>query len=196
MTSREEIVVIDDDEPVRELLASVIEKEGYVCKTFASAPEALRRIADVAPILIIADISMPEMSGIEFMHELRKSHPQTPVIVLTGYADQSTFREALRYRVSDFLAKPFLVETVQQSLRKVLGVDDSFVEQFLETVTHRLREARLALGLKQSEVAARCGMSTSQVSQIELRQSTPSLASLLRLCKALHLSVSQLVEGF
>lgn len=196
MNSREEIVVIDDEQSVRDLLADIIDKEGYACRTFPDARQALERIDEFEPILIIADISMPEMTGIEFMHELRKSHPSTPVIVLTGFADQSTFRETLRFRISDFLAKPFTVDTVQQSLRKILGIDDTFADQFLETVTHRLREARLALGLKQSEVAARCDMSTSQVSQIELRQSAPSLVTLLKLCKALHLSVTKLVEGF
>lgn len=194
--AREEIVLVDDDEGVRTLLSAIIQDEGYVCKTYANAQDALRRIEESAPILVFADIVMPQMNGIEFLHALRKSHPNIPVIVLTGFADSNTFRETLRYRISDLLAKPFTVEAVQKSIRKVLGLDDSFADQFLETVTHRLREARLTLGLKQSEVALRCGMSTSQVSQIELRQSAPSLVSLLKLCKALHLSMEELVKGF
>lgn len=196
MSAREEIVIIDDDESIRKLLSTIVEQEGYTARSFASAADALRRIEEMRPIVILADIYMPQMSGIEFMKELRKSHPSLPVIVLTGYPDQNTFRDALPYKISDFLAKPFSLETVQQAIRRVLGRDESFAETFLDTVTHRLREARIALGLKQSEVAARCGMSTSQVSQIELRQSAPSITALLRLCKALHLTMGQLVEGF
>lgn len=196
MSSREEILILDDDEAVRNLLAAIVEEEGYVPKTFATAKDALKRMDEVRPIAILADIYMPEMNGIDFMRELRKSFPQLPVIILTGYPDQNVFREVLQHRISDFIAKPFAVETVKQSLQKLLGSDDSFADAFLETVTHRLREARLELGLKQSEVAARCGMSTSQVSQIELRQSAPSVTTLLKLCRALHLSISQLVEGF
>lgn len=196
MKNREEIVLVDDDESVRTLLTDIIEEEGFTVRPFANGEDALRRIEESEPILVFADLLMPEMSGMEFLHNLRKGNPNVPVIVLTGYANSDTFRETLRYQISDFLAKPFTVETVQQSIRNVLGMDDSFTERFLETVTHRLREARLALGLKQSEVAERCGMSTSQVSQIELRQSAPSLTSLLKLCKALHLSMTELVAGF
>jgi len=196
MSSREEVLILDDDDAVRKLLSTIVEEEGYVPKTFATAKEALKRIEEVRPIAILADIYMPEMNGLDFMREIRKSYPHLPVIVLTGFPDQNVFRETLKYRISDFIAKPFAIETVKQALQKLLGSDDSYADAFLETVTHRLREARLNLGLKQSEVAARCGLSTSQVSQIELRQSAPSVTTLLKLCRALHLTMSELVEGF
>ena len=119
-----------------------------------------------------------------------------PVIVMTGYADEDTFRKSLQYRVADFLSKPFESKVLRESLRKALGRDDAFADQFLDTVAHRLREARTAQGLKQGEVAARCGLSTSQISQIELRQSSPSITTLLKLCKSLNLTMSELVSGF
>jgi DNA-binding NtrC family response regulator len=196
MSSREEVVILDDDESIRTLLSSVIESEGYVPKAFGDAREALKRLDELRPIAIMADIRVPGMTGLEFLHEVRKSHTNLPVIVMTGYPDQEMFRESLKYKVSDFIAKPFTIETVQKSLRHAIGTDDSFADAFLDTVTHRLREARIALGLKQSEVAARCGMSTSQVSQIELRQSAPSVTTLLKLCRTLHLTMESLVEGF
>jgi DNA-binding NtrC family response regulator len=196
MSSREEVVILDDDEAIRSLLSSVIENEGYVPKAFGDAREALKRLDELRPIAIMADIRVPGMTGLEFLHEVRKSHTNLPVIVMTGYPDQEMFRESLKYKVSDFIAKPFTIETVQKSLRHAIGTDDSFADAFLDTVTHRLREARIALGLKQSEVAARCGMSTSQVSQIELRQSAPSVTTMLKLCRTLHLTMESLVEGF
>jgi DNA-binding NtrC family response regulator len=196
MSSREEVVILDDDESIRSLLSSVVEKEGYVPKAFGDAKEALKRLDELRPIAIMADIRVPGMTGLEFLHEVRKSHTTLPVIVMTGFPDQEMFREALKYKVSDFIAKPFSVDTVQKSLRHAIGTDDSFADAFLDTVTHRLREARIALGLKQSEVAARCGMSTSQVSQIELRQSAPSVTTLLKLCRTLHMTMESLVEGF
>ncbi|MBY0589375.1 response regulator [bacterium] len=196
MSAREEVVILDDDESIRSLLSNVVENEGYVPKAFADAREALKRLEELCPIAILADIRIPGMTGLEFVHEVRKSHTNLPVIVMTGFPDQEMFRESLRYKVSDFIAKPFTIETVQKSLRHAIGTDDSFADAFLDTVTHRLREARIALGLKQSEVAARCGMSTSQVSQIELRQSAPSVTTLLKLCRTLHLTMESLVEGF
>jgi FixJ family two-component response regulator len=196
MSAREEVVILDDDESVRSLLSDLVEREGYVPKAFADAREALKRLEELRPIAILADIKIPGMNGLEFLHEVRKSHTNLPVIIMTGYPDHEMFRESLKYKVSDFIAKPFTIETVQKSLRLAIGTDDSFADAFLDTVTHRLREARIALGLKQSEVAARCGMSTSQVSQIELRQSAPSVTTLLKLCRTLHLTMEALVEGF
>ena len=196
MNSREQVVVIDDEEAIRSLLEKVFGAEGYSCRTFGSAREALARIDDIVPIAIFVDICMPEMDGMQFMHELRKSHLSVPVVVMTGHSNDDMFRQTLRYHIADFLVKPFGPGVVLESLRKALGRDDSFTEEFLDTVAHRLREARLALGLKQAEVASRCGLSTSQVSQIELRQSSPSVTTLLKLCKAINLTVTELVKGF
>ena len=196
MATREEIIIIDDEDNVRDILSQCVELEGYVPRTFSDARDALKRIEEVKPILVLADISMPEMNGLDFVRELRKSHVHLPVIFLTAFADHDNFRESLRYRVADFIAKPYTADVVRKAIQKALGSDESFTKAFMETVTHRLREARLSLGLKQSDVAARCGMSTSQVSQIELQQSAPSVIALLRLCKSLHLTMSELVEGF
>lgn len=196
MSAREEIAIVDDDESVRGILSQIISGEGFACREFASARAALESIVQSPPIAIFLDIRMPDMDGLEFLRELRKSLPMIPVIVITGFVDSDVFRRTLHQRIADFLTKPFAPADVRGALKKVLGWDDSFANEFMEAVTHRLREARLALGLKQAEVASRCGMSTSQVSQIELRQSAPSVPTLLKLCKALNLTMSQLVEGF
>lgn len=196
MSTREQVIIIDDDEAVLHLITRVLSDEGYSCRSYSAARAAIDEIDKLQPIAILVDVRMPEMDGMQFLHELRKSHATMPVIVMTGYADQDVFRQTLQYHVSDFLAKPFSPQVLRDSLKKVLGRDDSFSDHFLETITHRLREARTGLGLKQAEVAARCGLSPAQVSQIELRQSAPSLNTLLRLCKALNLSVVELVKGF
>lgn len=196
MAQQETVVVVDDDDPVRELLSQIIRGEGLACKGFDNAREALTDVVQTPPLAIFLDIRMPDMDGIAFLREVRKSLPNVPIVVVTGFADSDVFRQSLHQRVSDFLTKPFSSSDVRGALKKLLGWDDTFSEEFLEAVTRRLRDARLALGLKQAEVAARCGMSTSQVSQIELRQSAPSVPTLLKLCKALNMTMSQLVEGF
>lgn len=196
MASHEQIVVVDDDPLVREIVARSLEAEGYCCQSFDSARQALAELMAMVPIAAFVDIRMPDMGGLEFLRELRKSHPTLPVIVMTGFAEQDVFRQALEYKIADFLPKPFGPRLVQESLRKALGRDEAFAQRFLETMTFRLRDARMSLRLTQGEVASRCGLSASQVSQIELGQSSPSLATLVKLCKALNLTVSQLVDGF
>ena len=196
MSNREHVVIIDDDASIRELLVAILKEDGYSIREFPSARDALEKLASLVPIAIFLDICMPDMSGFDFLRELRKFNKDVPVIVMTGYADHEVFRQTLPFHIADFLGKPFRQDVVRESLKKVLGRDDSFTEQFMETITFRLRQARLAIGLKQAEVASRCGMSTSQVSQIELRQSAPSVTTLLKLCKALNLKLQDLVEGF
>lgn len=197
MGSREHVVIIDDDKNICQLLTTILNTDGYSCRPFDSARHALEELKNLSPIAIFLDIRMPDMTGLDFLKELRKFNKDVPVIVMTGFADHDVFRQTLPYHINDFLSKPFQhPDIVRDSLRKVLGRDDSYFEQFMETISYRLRQARLAIGLKQSEVASRCGMSTSQVSQIELRQSAPSVTTLLRLCKALNLKMQDLVEGF
>lgn len=196
MSNREHVVIIDDDKSICQLLSTMLRTDGYSCRVFHSARQALDELTEILPIAIFLDIRMPDMTGLDFLRELRKFNQDVPVIVMTGYADQDVFRQTLPFHINDFLAKPFRQEIVRDSLKKVLGRDDSYSEQFMETISYRLRQARLAIGLKQAEVASRCGMSTSQVSQIELRQSAPSVTTLLKLCKALNLKMQDLVDGF
>lgn len=196
MNSRELVVIVDDEPLVCETLSALLGSEGFTCRCFCDPNEALEQLAALAPIAIFVDINMPQLTGIGLLHELRKSNPDVPVIVITGFPDQEVFRQTLPYKIVDFLTKPLDPDVVRDSLRRALGRFEQVGDQFLETVAHRLREARVRLGLKQSQVAARCEMSTSQVSQIELRQSAPSVLALLRLCKALNLKMTDLVEGF
>ena len=196
MSSREQVLIIDDDEKIRDLLVEVLTREGYSCRAFGDAREALSSVDKMDLIAAFVDIHMPEMDGLEFLRLFRRSHTDLPVIVITGFSGGEIFRQTLKFRIADFLTKPLVPQQVTEALQRALGRDDNFAEQFLDTVTHRLRDARQQLRLKQSEVAARCGMSTSQVSQIELRQSSPSITALLKLCKALNLTMTDLVEGF
>lgn len=196
MANREHVLILDDDPSLRSMLEQALLKDGFVTRSFGEAKEALRSIDDAEPIAILLDIHLPDMDGVEFLHHLRRLHPDVPVVVITGSPDQEIFRRTLPYQIADFLVKPFGIEKIQESIRKSLGRDESFVESFLETTTARIREARRNLGLTQAQVAARCGLSSSQVSQIELRQSIPSIPALLKLCKALNLSVTELVKGF
>lgn len=196
MSAREHILIVEDDSAIRNLLKAEVENQGFHARVCENGADALQMALQSPPILVFLDIGLPEMDGVELMRELRKSNETVPVVVVTGMANQELFRQLLPHRIADFVAKPFGLEQIRASIRNALGRDEEFVNRFLDVVTHRLREARTTLGLKQSEVASRCGLSTSQVSQIELRQSSTSVVTLLKLCKSLNLTMSELVRGF
>jgi putative nucleotidyltransferase with HDIG domain len=116
------IVVVDDEQPVLDLLGKVLEGEGYPVAAFASAQDALSRIAEGGVSLLITDVRMPSMSGVELARRALEEDPDVAILVLTGAADAETAVESFRLGVEDYLTKPIapdtLVEAVDRALRQ------------------------------------------------------------------------------
>lgn len=116
-----EILVIDDSEDIRELFQLALERAGYRVRVAADGAEGLAAIRDRRPELIVTDISMPVMDGLEFLVQLRSDFapPLPPVVVCSGF--DMAGDEALRLGAIRFVAKPIepalLIETVEQALR-------------------------------------------------------------------------------
>ena len=101
------ILVVDDDESLRGVLSMVLEDDGYQVGTAASGEEALAMyLAEPFP-LVITDVRMGGMSGIELLQKLKEINPETEVIVITSYASVDNVLNALRFGAYDYLVKPF-----------------------------------------------------------------------------------------
>ncbi len=122
MTSKARILVVDDDLSNREALLSILEKEGYDVHTQSDAPSALRYIEQKRPDLIISDLRMPDMDGLEFLKKVKKGHSSIEVILLTAYGTVEVAVEAMREGAYDFITKPVkradLLRTVHKALEK------------------------------------------------------------------------------
>ena len=79
--------IIDDDRSIRWVFEKALAREGIDHRTFATAQEALDRLPDEAPQVVVSDIRMPGLSGLEFMQQLKARLPSTPVIIMTAYSD-------------------------------------------------------------------------------------------------------------
>lgn len=116
------IVVVDDDPAVLQAVGKALQRTGYPVRGFQAAPEALSALAGLDAALLITDIRMPQMSGIELARRSVEEDPDLAVIILTGQADTETAVESLRLGVEDYLTKPVdlgeLVDSVQRSLRR------------------------------------------------------------------------------
>jgi two-component system response regulator ChvI len=116
------IAVVDDDQDILDLVRTVLELDGHRVITFDSGPTALKGLGARSPNLIILDIKMPEIDGMELLRQLRLKS-QVPVIFLTGKLDEVDELLALRLGADDFIRKPFsqkvLVERVRTLLRRV-----------------------------------------------------------------------------
>ncbi len=121
------IVVVDDEPSVLSFLRKVLEGEGYPVETFESAQEAFTRISQGGIALLIADIVMPDMSGMELVRRSLEEDPGLSVLILTGAADTESAVESLRLGVDDYLQKPIsaddLIESVVRALRHQAQAD-------------------------------------------------------------------------
>ncbi len=101
------ILVIDDEEIIRNLLTDVLAEAGYEVTAVASAEEALKRVKEIPFEVVITDLKMPGMDGIEVLRKVKKVDSDISVIVITGYATVETAVEAMREGAYDYLSKPF-----------------------------------------------------------------------------------------
>ncbi|HWR38167.1 MAG TPA: sigma 54-interacting transcriptional regulator [Patescibacteria group bacterium] len=101
------ILVADDEENVRRLLAAVLKREGYPVEVASDGLEALAKINDSAPQLVLMDIRMPQLDGITAFRKLREQGHRMPVILMTAFAAVDTAVEALKAGAFDYLIKPF-----------------------------------------------------------------------------------------
>jgi signal transduction histidine kinase len=110
------ILIIDDDVAVLEGLTEFLEDEGYEVHRTQDARDALALFRAVNPELVMTDLRMPGISGIEVIKEIRKIDQDTPVIVLTGYGSLESAIDAMHLKVFDFLKKPYDLSTLKAAL--------------------------------------------------------------------------------
>jgi two-component system response regulator FixJ len=115
------VYVVDDDEAVRDSLLVLLESRGYTVATFAAAGEFLGFAATLRLGVLIADIRMPEMDGLELQQRLNERSLQFPLVVITGHGDVSLAVRAMKAGAVDFIEKPFTVEVILDSV--AVGLD-------------------------------------------------------------------------
>lgn len=108
MTNTKTSILILDDEPiVSKRLKPSLEKKGYEVEAFTVSMEALKRTQERDFDIVITDLKMEGLDGMEFLTEVKKKSPKTEVIVITGFATMETAKESFNKGIFDFLAKPF-----------------------------------------------------------------------------------------
>lgn len=141
--SRGRILIVDDDPVVRDSLGKWFESENYEVAVDSDARSALDRLARERHDLALVDIKMPGMDGIELQARMREIDPETPVIIMTGYASVDTAVRALKNGAYDYITKPFdpdeLVHLVSRALehraatREVAKLKENLEEIFPQT---------------------------------------------------------------
>lgn len=173
-TSLPRLSVVDDDQDFVQLLMDMSNSgEFHLMECFSEAADALRKIPKNCPDLVLMDINLPGMSGIECTKALRIALPAVPIVVFTGYPDASGFLRSLMAGARGFLVKPFTSSELLSTIREVLGGEFSIAKPaipFLVQLILQLNQvsnpgalspreeevlACVLLGLQQKEIATK-----------------------------------------
>jgi DNA-binding NtrC family response regulator len=100
------ILIVDDEVNARTALCELLREDGYVVESAADAFKALGKFADFAPDLVLTDLKMPGMDGLQLLGRLRETDPDLPVVVMTAFGEVDTAVRAMRSGARDYLAKP------------------------------------------------------------------------------------------
>ncbi|TCL09359.1 two component Fis family sigma54 specific transcriptional regulator [Shimia isoporae] len=112
------IAIVDDEQDMRQSISQWLALSGYDTETFASAEDALKKLGPDYPGIVISDIKMPGMDGMQFLKKLMGSDSALPVIMITGHGDVPMAVEAMRVGAFDFLEKPFNPDQMTQLAKK------------------------------------------------------------------------------
>ena len=113
------VLLVDDDETIRDTLYELL-SEFYVCQTAETAEKAFARLEADEYDVVLTDISMPGLSGLELLGHVRQKFPDTPVIIISGIGDQEHAQGLIRLGAFDFLLKPFSLDVVEKSVRRAV----------------------------------------------------------------------------
>ena len=132
------ILLVDDEEGIRKVLSILLADMGYQVHTAATGVEALRTFEKLRPPIVLTDIKMPEMDGIELLRKLKQISPDTEVIMITGHGDMDLAIKSVKYEATDFVTKPINDEVLEIALKR--AHERITMRRKLDDYTHNLEQ--------------------------------------------------------
>ena len=168
------VYLIDDDNSMRDSLARMLRDVGYSIQDFESATSFLQNSLPVAPAVIILDMQMPDVSGLDLMERLEKLGRKTPIVFLSGQSHPQQIVKGLKKGALDFLFKPFNIDELLQAIDQALDYDqkqlkrnlkDGEIKRNFNTLTPREKEVCTLLveGLMNKEIAELLGTTDATI---------------------------------
>jgi len=115
------ILVVDDEEPIRDLLSDYFSKRDYEVRTAATAEETVRQIEEAKPNVVILDILLPDADGMELLGQIKEDNPDLPVIIMTGIGfDEDLLAEARDKGASGYVSKTLPLEQLLMEVHRTL----------------------------------------------------------------------------
>jgi DNA-binding NtrC family response regulator len=135
------VLVVDDDDTIRDTLYELL-SETYVCQTAETAEKAFARLEADEYDVVLTDISMPGLSGLELLGQIRQRFPNTPVIIISAISDQEHAEGLIKLGAFDYLLKPFSLEVVEKSVKTAAEYRRRLLDSYSAEMEKGGRETR------------------------------------------------------
>ena len=149
------VLVIDDEQIIRDLMLEILEEAGYEAVGAPTAENALERLADPDLRLVVSDVIMPGLSGLELLEEVRAQRPSLPVVLVTGAGTYSTLSEALARGADGLVMKPFSHGEFRDAVASALERSHRSEEEFGERLLLPALATALANAIEARDAATR-----------------------------------------
>ena len=198
-TAKLSVLVIDDDPDILEYLTDFLGAEGFEVTTLADPRAAVERIRDEVFHLVVLDLMMPKVSGLDLLAQIRAVDDDIAVIILTGYPSLESASASIQHEVSAYIHKPFTPAEFRDVIARIAkkkGLVLRREDELHAAIGRQIRDLRKARGLTLKQMARRTNLSVSLLSQIERAESSASVSSLFKVATALDVPLTDLFGGY
>ena len=136
------ILLVDDEKDIREVVHLALADLGYQVFEAEDGDEALRIFQEAQPSIVLTDIKMPNMDGLELLQKIKRESPETEVIMITGHGDMDLAVKSLKYEATDFITKPINVNVLEIALQRVCDriITRQQLREYTESLERLIRE--------------------------------------------------------
>lgn len=197
LMSKLSVLVVDDERDILEYIHDLLTAEGYAVTTLDDPKQALERIREEIFHIVMLDLMMPAMSGLELLQQIREIDDDIAVIILTGHPSYETAQTAIASDVSAYIEKPSSASEFRDHIARIVkkkGIVLRSDGDVLNQMGQRIRNLRRDRQLTLRQLSRRTNLSVSLLSQIERAESSASVSSLVKVAAALDVRIPDLFE--
>jgi DNA-binding NtrC family response regulator len=194
-----DVAVLDDDVDFRTYIGDLLRDEaGYAIRTFAHPDELFAAAEARLPDILLLDMKMGAATGDKVVEQLLSQWPELCIIVVTGYPSYEDMRATFKLRVFDYLAKPFSLAQLRQTLQNAIeqfSLGRTAQDRLRDRLGHRIKLLRVERDWSLKDLAAATRLSVSQISSIQRGADLPSIESLLAICRTFERKPSEILSS-
>jgi DNA-binding NtrC family response regulator len=193
------ILVVDDEHDVCQFLERFLLEEGHFVRTISDPTLAIKALKKTVFNVILLDLSMPGLSGMELLKAVRDADPDIAAVIVTGKPSVETASESIEHGVSAYIRKPFTLDELRSVLGRIArqkGLTGHTERDLQRVIGENIRKTRKSRGLTLSQVAQRSSLSMGLLSKMERAESGMTLSSLFKVADALDVKLKELVGEF